>query len=273
MNAIDWIQSFTWDTLPWIHTAGIWLPIGSLLFYLIGVLQILPQIMSHRDPVQVGSILPYWNLFLFVGSSTAASIYLVALIRKYWNSSFYEMICDPYDQAFTGLYGFMAWIFLISKILEFVDTIFTVLKKKPISFLHWYHHATVMAYTWLSVSTRNSLGQWFGLVNYWVHTFMYYYYWRTTSGYKITWAKTLTTMQISQMGVGIVLLGIWTYFWITKGYCNSTNGWLTVVSGLVMYGSYLVLFLRFYGQRYKDEDIGQKQESKKPGRKESRRKK
>jgi len=107
-----------------------------------------------------------------------------------------------------------------------------------------------MLYTWLSVATRNSLGQWFGLVNSWVHTVMYYYYWKTTSGVKITWARWLTTMQISQMGVGIFLLGTWTYFWWTRGVCTSTNAHLTVIAGLLMYGSYLVLFVQFYIEKY-----------------------
>lgn len=31
---------------------------------------------------------------------------------------------------------------------EFGDTWLLVLKKKPIIFLHWYHHMTVLLYSW-----------------------------------------------------------------------------------------------------------------------------
>jgi len=107
-----------------------------------------------------------------------------------------------------------------------------------------------MSYTWISVAYKSSLGQWFGLVNSWVHTFMYYYYWKTTSGHKITWAKWLTTLQISQMVIGILLIFTWTYFWMTKERCTSSNPLVTLGTGFLMYGSYLFLFVQFYIGKY-----------------------
>ena len=42
------------------------------------------------------------------------------------------------------------WVsfFIFSKIPELVDTVFLVLQKKPVIFLHWFHHVTVLLYCW-----------------------------------------------------------------------------------------------------------------------------
>lgn len=34
------------------------------------------------------------------------------------------------------------------QVAEFGDTVFIVLRKRPLLFLHWYHHVTVLVYTW-----------------------------------------------------------------------------------------------------------------------------
>ena len=45
------------------------------------------------------------------------------------------------------------WMFYISKILDFFDTITIVLQKKwkQLSFLHVYHHSSVFMFYWLNV--------------------------------------------------------------------------------------------------------------------------
>lgn len=44
--------------------------------------------------------------------------------------------------------GFWSTMFVLSKVPELGDTLFIVLRKQPLIFLHWYHHATVLVYSW-----------------------------------------------------------------------------------------------------------------------------
>ena len=45
------------------------------------------------------------------------------------------------------------WLYYISKCIEFLDTIFYMLRKKnsQITFLHVYHHATMFPIWWIAV--------------------------------------------------------------------------------------------------------------------------
>lgn len=47
----------------------------------------------------------------------------------------------------------LLYIFHLSKILELIDTLFLVWKKKSnqLTFLHLYHHSTIIPATWIGV--------------------------------------------------------------------------------------------------------------------------
>ncbi|RHY06234.1 hypothetical protein DYB25_001996, partial [Aphanomyces astaci] len=42
------------------------------------------------------------------------------------------------------------------QIPELFDTFFVVIRKKPLRFLHWYHHITVLLFCWHAYSVRSS---------------------------------------------------------------------------------------------------------------------
>ena len=59
---------------------------------------------------------------------------------------------------------------------ELGDTIFIVLRKQKLIFLHWYHHITVLIYCWYSFSQYTAPARWFVVMNFIVHSIMYTYY-------------------------------------------------------------------------------------------------
>lgn len=50
--------------------------------------------------------------------------------------------CNPDSVA-----AYWSFLFAVSKVIELGDTLFIVLRKKPLIFLHYYHHVAVLVYT------------------------------------------------------------------------------------------------------------------------------
>ncbi len=62
---------------------------------------------------------------------------------------------------------------MISKVAELGDTILIVLRKKPLIFLHWYHHVLTLNYGVLSYMEGTAFNSWIVWLNFTVHAFMY----------------------------------------------------------------------------------------------------
>lgn len=53
-----------------------------------------------------------------------------------------------YSYEYDKVAAFWGTLFSLSKVIELGDTAFIILRKQPLIFLHYYHHATVLIYTW-----------------------------------------------------------------------------------------------------------------------------
>jgi len=142
-------------------------------------------------------------------------------------------------------------MFVISKAYELGDTVFIVLRKQPLIFLHWYHHISVMIYVWYSYTDHTSPGRWFMVMNYTVHSFMYTYYAARAMRFNVArWVNMfITSMQISQMVMGIII-NVATYRVKVQGgrYCQQS--FENMKYGSLMYLSYLFLFSYFFYMTY-----------------------
>lgn len=103
--------------------------------------------------------------------------YRIKIIHNRW------YICECNENDMSSYYsfieqdkvsGFWTWMFVLSKLPELGDTVFIVLRKKPLIFLHWYHHITVLLYTWYSFTEYTSSARWFVVMNYCVHRCVLY---------------------------------------------------------------------------------------------------
>lgn len=104
--------------------------------------------------------------------------------------------------AFDSRGEWFVFVHYLSKYLDWCDTLFIVLNKKrsQLSFLHVFHHGTIVA-VWgmLLHSGVGSGGVRYGAwINSLTHVIMYSHYFWTSCGYKNPFKKYITMWQISQ---------------------------------------------------------------------------
>ena len=206
---------------------------------------------ASRPRLQYRNTMAVWNLFLSAFSWMGMARTLPQLIHNLSTYSLRDNLClDPRSTYGSGSTGLWVQLFILSKFPELVDTLFIVIHKKPLIFLHWYHHVTVLLYCWHSYVTKTPPGIFFVVMNYSVHASMYGYYFLMALNLRPKWFNPviITAFQISQMVVGVAVTLAGFYYFKTDASCNieAENN----TAAFVMYGSYLFLFLQFFVGRY-----------------------
>ena len=86
--------------------------------------------------------------------------------------------CNTFDSVNPPV-GNLMYIFYLSKILDFLDTLFIIISKKfkQLSFLHVYHHTTIFLFYWLNMKVNYDGDIYLTVgLNGFIHSVMYTYY-------------------------------------------------------------------------------------------------
>jgi len=242
----------------WIYGVTAWSsveypPLGVIIYLLI--LFLLHRWMQTRPPIRsivLDKLLVLHNLFLWVLSVGMCVGFLVGLILRLKVGD-YDLLCDVAGNNSSGLLWWISYIFYLSKFYELFDTIFIILKKNPLIFLHVWHHATVIFVCWVGITSTTTFTWMGGFTNSFVHSFMYYYYAVRANGGTVWWKKYMTTLQLVQFMFNISVLIYWFYLYFSYQYNNqptcsgSLPGVLFVTAINV---SYFFLFRKFYQDTY-----------------------
>jgi hypothetical protein len=255
-------DAYTWEKAHFLHDYSWQLPAVFGVAYLFMVLVLAPAWKSTLAK-QGGSlsaaaerrwktVMSLWNLFLTMLSITMLLGILLPFIK--WNyeaESFQDMVCDKNQNRWQGGMYFWIHIFSLSKFIELFDTVILVARGKKVAFLHYYHHTSVLMYTWIADTCRFSPGWMFAIVNCFVHSVMYDYYKVRSDGQRLTYDRCITQIQIMQMAIGIIVVLLWGYYHYTDPVnCPADNSYYMILATIVLYASYFLLFLSFYIKRY-----------------------
>ena len=209
------------------------------------------------------------------------------LLRAGWWGE-YSFRCEPVDYSDSynaNLMVWFSWIYYISKFSEFIDTVskkkfyvesllcpivyqgksqvtndtFTklrfqfcfVLRKKfnHISLLHVVHHGILPISVWPGARwVPGGHSTFFGLLNTFVHFFMYFYYMVAAMGPQyqkyIWWKRHMTNMQMMQF-IGIFIHGTQL---LIRNDCNYPTAFGYFIAGHAVL--FFVLFSQFYIKEY-----------------------
>lgn len=210
--------------------------------------------MATRPAGSWRRALAAWNLSLSLFSWLGACRTAPQLYHNLTTHALRDNLCaDPATTYGSGATGLWIQLFILSKFPELWDTFFLVVHKKPLLFLHWYHHLTVLLYCWHSYVTTSPSGIFFVVMNYAVHAVMYGYYFLTAVKRRPAWfhPMVVTCLQLGQMfaGMGVTVLAYYYYVTPAEGtrcHVRQENN----VAAFLMYGSYFYLFARFFCERY-----------------------
>lgn len=219
------------------------------LFYVIFCFAV-QHSMQHRQPFQVRNVLFVWNLFLSFFSLIGAFRTLPELSHVLWNYGVHFSVCDRSYIEYDKIAGFWAWIFTLSKSLELLDTVFIVLRKQKLIFLHWSHHVSALVTSWYIYSDHPAMGRWMMTTNYSVHAIMYAYYAGRAAKIEIPrfFAVVITSLQIFQMIICFAA-SLYTFAMKICGYeCGIS--WHSAMTVFFVYGTFFALFVRLFALNY-----------------------
>jgi hypothetical protein len=162
----------------------------------------------------------------------------------------------------------LVFFFVLSKIPELFDTVFIVLRKRPLRFLQYYHHIATMWFCWLACARKLESGGKsiylcvclffhyvslftilllfildslsfsgaFAVLNLTVHSVMYTYFGCAALHIRWpAWARlSITVMQVTQMLIGCCFVVI--------VFLSCFNDAFVMYFAAIMYISYLGLF-------------------------------
>jgi len=185
------------QTISWMQQHAE-VPVAAVGLYL-GFIFTVPQMLPK--PLNVKLSFAMWNLLLSVFSFMGVTRIVPHLLRTVSQEGFIYSVCEePTNWYSKGPSGLWMTLFVLSKFPELGDTVFLILRKKPVIFLHWFHHTTVLLYCWHSYATEAPQALYFIAMNYSVHAVMYGYYCLMALRMKPKWLPPMliTVFQLSQ---------------------------------------------------------------------------
>jgi len=245
----SWFSNFTFVYGKTPLSEWQW-PVVLCLSYLISVYA-LRKYMENKKPWDLFTVRVIHNAFLCLASLVMMAGCIKETIVIFQHRGLEGLLCDSTGFASTSTNADLwYYLFYVSKFYEFIDTWILVLRRKPLIFLHVFHHFITAILCWAGIA-GNLPNQWITLIlNTGVHVAMYNYYLISTLGGDVSWKKYLTSAQIVQFIIDLIVIQSYFYFSNFLGLACSGDGRILLFADCILV-SFLVLFIKFYSSTYK----------------------
>ncbi|NWV13500.1 ELOV6 protein, partial [Ptilonorhynchus violaceus] len=204
--------------------------------------------MKEQRPFHLRAPLTLWSFSLALFSIIAACRVWKQMAFILLTKGFKQSVCSQsfYVHPVTKLW---VCLFGLSKIIELGDTLFIVLRKKKLIFVHWYHHLSVVVLSWFAYTDMAAGFGWNAALNLSIHALTYSYYTVTAMGIRVptSIAMIVTTLQMVQM-MGFVIINIFIFFWRDDKVCHVS--WSLFFLSSSFYTTLLALFFNFFVKTY-----------------------
>lgn len=216
VNGLEYVYQGFWDQYgdPRVKSypllgGGPWPVLSMCLTYLYLVKVLGPRLMRDRKPFDLKNPIRVYNAFMVL-----MNLYGVVKACQIFNYGLDIWGCQPINHSATDKKSLdiirLGYIFIISRFIEFFDTICFTLRKKynQVSGFHVFHHFSVPIAVWFFLKfAPGGNSAIFPFLNSIIHTVMYGYYLLATYQSLVPylwWKKYLTLAQIVQFFIMIV---------------------------------------------------------------------
>lgn len=214
------------------------------LAYLLFVKFVGPKMMANRKPMELRLPMIIYNFAMVLLNG-----YMFIMFGVHGWFGKYDFRCQPVDMSNSpdaiGMID-IGWLFYFSKFVEFLDTIFFVLRKKngQITTLHLIHHMTMPFNVWFTIRfAPGGHSSFCSFCNSFVHVVMYGYYGLAALGPHMSpyiwWKRYITKLQMVQF-----VLVMSHQFQLLFRDCNYPKIFMAYI------GLYSVLFLFMFSDFY-----------------------
>lgn len=209
--------------------------------YLLFVLLAAPIFKAVGFSLKLKPVMRLYNAFMVLLSAYMGT--KAILLAREANDS---VFCVPLAQGAAGAeMAALVWIFTYSKVIEFLDTVFMIFegRLRQVSFLHVYHHVTILSYWFAILWFAPGSDAYFSLAgNSYIHVLMYSYYLLASFGYSPWWKYYITKCQIFQFCCFCVQ-SVYVGYILTESQCEFPD---LLSRGLLWYMlSLIALFTHF----------------------------
>lgn len=225
--------------------------------------------LRNAKPNRAENALAVHNFILLIWSAAMAYGLIKGVIVDAISNGFQSTCCRETGGTL-GTIWFWCYIFYVSKYYELVDTVFLVLRRKPLDFLHIFHHSAVMPLFGVLLQVDATTFWVAAILNSSVHVIMYYYFMYgalpkdsplrrflpSIDRFKIY----ITRIQIVQFyidifGIAAIVLGLPECRGrVVKLFWTDPNGFIKLCGIVLVPSMLIILFSRFYKKTYNKDD-------------------
>jgi len=238
-------------TKGWFLVGNTGALVALLASYVYFVKVVGPRFMKNRAPFEnLKPLIRAYNLGMILVN---AYLLQYLLSRTYLRD--YSWYCQGIDYSnrdpATMEVLSMLYYYTFVRIIDFLDTIFFVFRKKyeHVSVLHVVHHCLVVLIGWYGAAHGYDGQPMLGTsINMGVHVIMYTYYFLASFGSRfqkyLGWKKYLTQLQLAQF----LIAGVHMMIPVFQPGCDIPLDHIAIVMGPILF--FIVMFSRFYVKTY-----------------------
>lgn len=255
------IRASAWDPDTFMYHYDSELPMAKVWHVTLAIFTYYVVIFGGRwalrnvRPIRLETLFKAHNFLLTFLSGVLLVLLVEQVLPQVLQHGIFYAICS--SKMWTSRTVLLFYLNYLTKFYELLDTVFLVLRKRPLTFLHTYHHGATALLCFNQLNGNTSVS-WVPIVlNLGVHVLMYWYYFLSACKIRPWWKAWVTRFQIIQfiIDLGFCYFACYTYFashyyphMPNMGTCAGEES--AAIGGCLILTSYLVLFISFYIKVY-----------------------